>query len=145
MKLKKVKEFVDFFNKSGLGELEVEYQEGEIKSIKVKSKDSIQSSNLVSKQANFEIKETDFQVIDEVIDGEEVVSPLVGTFYGAMSPEEPNFVNIGDLVTKGQTLCIVEAMKVMNEIQSPRDGKIVKILVENEDVVGFEQPLFIIE
>jgi len=72
-------------------------------------------------------------------------SPMIGTFYRASGPEKPNYVNVGDTVKKGQVLCIVEAMKLFNEIESEYDGKILKILVENAQPVEYEQPLFLIE
>lgn len=81
---------------------------------------------------------------DEQPDGEVVKSPIVGTFYRAPSPDADEFVKVGDQVEKGQTLCIVEAMKIMNEIESEFSGEVKKILVENGEAVEFEQPLFII-
>lgn len=75
-------------------------------------------------------------------EGKEVVSPLVGTFYAAPSEDAPAFVAVGDKVTKGQTLAIVEAMKLMNEIESEFDGTIAEILVENGQAVEYGQPLF---
>ncbi len=73
------------------------------------------------------------------------VSPMVGTFYSQPSPETPPFVKVGDKVKKGQTICIIEAMKLMNEIESEHDGEIVKVLVGNEDMVEFGQPLFLVK
>ena len=82
---------------------------------------------------------------DEVPNGWQVVdSPIVGTFYRKPSPEADSFVNIGDSVKRGQTLCIIEAMKLMNEIESPCDGKIEKILVEDGEVAEFGERLFMI-
>lgn len=74
-----------------------------------------------------------------------VTSPLVGTFYRASSPDAKNYVEAGDRVKKGQTLCIVEAMKLMNEIESETDGVIVRILVENGNPVEYGEPLFLID
>ena len=71
-------------------------------------------------------------------------SPMVGTFYRAPNPESPNFVSIGDTVKVGQTLCIIEAMKLLNEIESEHAGVIKEILCENGQGVEFDQPLFII-
>lgn len=76
--------------------------------------------------------------------GEVVKSPIVGTFYRSPSPEDDAFVSVGDQVEKGQTLCIVEAMKIMNEIESEFSGEVKKILVENAEPVEYDQPLFII-
>lgn len=74
-----------------------------------------------------------------------ITSPIVGTFYRASSPEANPFVEVGAKVGKGQVLCIVEAMKLMNEIESEADGVIVKILVENGQPVEYGEPLFLIE
>ena len=75
----------------------------------------------------------------------EVHSPMVGTFYRAPSPDADPYVEVGQSVSVGQTLCIVEAMKLMNEIEAEISGKIVKILVENAQPVEYNQPLFLIE
>ncbi len=72
------------------------------------------------------------------------VSPMVGTFYAQPSPDKAPFVKVGDRVKKGQTLCIIEAMKLLNEIESEYDGEIVEVLVKNEEMVEFGQPLFLI-
>jgi len=74
-----------------------------------------------------------------------VTAPIVGTFYRASSPDKPPYVEVGDIVKKGQVLCIIEAMKLMNEIESETSGKIVQILMENGQPVEYGQPLFAIE
>lgn len=74
-----------------------------------------------------------------------VTSPIVGTFYRSSSPDKPAYVEVGDVVKKGQTLCIIEAMKLMNEIESETAGKIVQLLVESGAPVEYGQPLFVIE
>lgn len=81
----------------------------------------------------------------EEANGMKIVSPMVGTFYVSPSPDKPAFVKVGDKVKKGQTVCIIEAMKLLNEIESDHDGEIVKILVNNEEMVEFGQPLFLIK
>ena len=88
-----------------------------------------------------ETPESNTSDIDE---GEELLSPMPGTFYSAPTPEDPSFVNVGDEVKKGQTLCIIEAMKIMNEIESEYDGTITDIKVNNGDPVEYNQTLFII-
>ncbi len=88
-----------------------------------------------------ETPESNTSDIDE---GEELLSPMPGTFYSAPTPEDPSFVNVGDEVKKGQTLCIIEAMKIMNEIESEYDGTIADIKVNNGDPVEYNQILFII-
>ncbi len=80
-----------------------------------------------------------------VSNGHKIRSPMVGTMYTSPSPETPPFVSVGQSVKVGDTLCIVEAMKMFNEIESDRAGKIVEILVTNGDPVEYDQPLFIIE
>ncbi|CAB1255001.1 acetyl-CoA carboxylase biotin carboxyl carrier protein [Clostridium sp. MT-14] len=72
----------------------------------------------------------------------EVTSPIVGTFYSSPDPEKPAFVNVGSKVKKGDTLCVIEAMKLMNDIQSEIDGEVVEILAKNEQMVEYGQPLF---
>ena len=80
----------------------------------------------------------------ETVSGNVVSSPLVGTFYASSSPEAEPFVKVGDTVKKGQVLGIVEAMKLMNEIESEYDGIVKQILVSNEDVIEYGQPMFVI-
>jgi acetyl-CoA carboxylase biotin carboxyl carrier protein len=74
-----------------------------------------------------------------------IKSPMIGTFYRSASPENPSFVNVGDEVKKGQTVCIIEAMKLFNEIESEVSGRIVKVLVENASPVEYDQPLFLVD
>lgn len=95
----------------------------------------------VSKPSKIEdIKEE--VVLEEEKGGTFVTSPIVGTFYGAPSAEKPPFVKVGDKVKKGDVLCIIEAMKIMNEIQSDVDGEVAEILVPNEQMVEYGQKLF---
>lgn len=75
---------------------------------------------------------------------EEILSPVVGTFYRAPAPDEPAFVEVGDRITSGQTVCIIEAMKVMNEIEAEISGQIVEILIKNGDPVEYNQPLMLV-
>ncbi len=91
------------------------------------------------------VKATDAETESAVGNTVEVKSPIVGTFYRAPSPDADSFVKVGDTVQAGQVLCIVEAMKLMNEIESEVSGKIVKILVDNGKPVEYGQPLFLIE
>lgn len=74
-----------------------------------------------------------------------VKSPMIGTFYRSSSPEKPSFVNVGDEIGTGKVLCIIEAMKLFNEIESEVSGRIVKILVDNASPVEYDQPLFLVE
>ena len=96
-------------------------------------------------QAAVPARENAQQTHEEILDGNVVKSPLVGTFYNAPSPDAEPYVKEGDTVKKGQVLAIVEAMKLMNEIESEFDGTVEKVLVSNEDVVEYGQPLFVIK
>ena len=82
---------------------------------------------------------------EETVSGNEVLSPMPGTFYRAPSPEDDLFVQVGDSVKAGDTLCIIEAMKIMNEIEAEESGVVRKILVENAQPVEYNQPLFIVD
>jgi len=79
------------------------------------------------------------------IQGDVIASPMVGTYYASPSPDAPAFIKVGDKVKKGQTLCILEAMKIMNELDAEYDCKIVDILVADGDAVEYDKPLFVVE
>ena len=96
----------------------------------------------VAQSVSFEASNTEEDVSAK---GHTITSPLVGTFYSSPSPDAPSFVNLGDRVKKGQVIGIIEAMKLMNELESDFDGVIKEILVKDETVVEFGQPLFILE
>lgn len=74
-----------------------------------------------------------------------IKSPMIGTFYRSATPEKPSFVNVGDEISNGSVLCIIEAMKLFNEIESEVSGRIVKVLVDNSSPVEYDQPLFLVE
>jgi acetyl-CoA carboxylase biotin carboxyl carrier protein len=74
-----------------------------------------------------------------------VKSPMIGTFYRSSSPDKPSFVNVGDEIKQGQVICIIEAMKLFNEIESEVSGRIVKVLIDNSTPVEYDQPLFLVE
>ena len=78
----------------------------------------------------------------EIKEGNFVKAPIVGTFYQSSSPDKPPLVKVGDKVKEGDLLCIIEAMKIMNEIKSPCNGEVAEIFVSNEDMVEYDQPLF---
>ncbi len=99
-------------------------------------------------QVQREIRHVETTPSNETLEEEKlhvIKSPLVGTFYRSPSPGAPPFVEVGDIVSPGQILCIVEALKVMNEIESDVRGKVVKVLVENGEAVEYGQPLFLID
>lgn len=92
-----------------------------------------------------EAPQASVEASQESFEGIEVKSPIVGIVYLQLAPDKPQFKSVGDSVKKGEVICIIEAMKLMNEITSEVDGKIVEILVENEAVVEYDQPLFRIQ
>lgn len=143
----KVKEVIDILENSNVNEIEVTFWGRKIRVVKNASNviSSTSSSSDLSqiKSPNVEEKNDKTLVADDA--GEKVLSPMPGVFYSAQSPDKPPFVSEGDQVKIGQTLCIIESMKIMNEIESEQSGIIKKILVNNSDPVEFNQPLFIIE
>ncbi|MCX7845039.1 MAG: acetyl-CoA carboxylase biotin carboxyl carrier protein [Dictyoglomaceae bacterium] len=135
--LEDIKEIIYLFTQTNLAELVLE--NGSIKLVLRRS------DNINANLSTFIPSRVEEKKIEEAEDGHYISAPLVGVFYRAPSPGAPPFVNEGDLVELGQTLCIIEAMKLMNEIKSDIRGKIKKILVENGQAVEFGQKLFLIE
>ena len=152
MDLRKLKKLIDLVEESGISELELTEGEESVRisrqgqavqqpqqyTIPQQPAPSIQSDT-TTPTANV-VKEDVVQESDNSL-----TSPMVGTFYRSSSPEADPYVEVGSTVKKGDTLCIVEAMKLLNEIEADRDGTIKKILVENAQPVEFGEPLFIIE
>ncbi|MEA1881674.1 MAG: acetyl-CoA carboxylase biotin carboxyl carrier protein [Candidatus Marinimicrobia bacterium] len=91
-----------------------------------------------------QVSEAEASAPAKLAGGEEILSPMPGTYYSASSPDSPPFIKEGDTVSEGDTLCIIEAMKIMNEIEAEQSGTIRKILVENGKPVEYNQPLFVI-
>ena len=143
----KVKEVIDILENSNVNEIEVTFWGRKIRVVKnasnVISNTSPSTGQNKIKGPNVGEKNDKTSISDDA--GEKVLSPMPGVFYSAQSPDKPPFVSEGDQVKKGQTLCIIESMKIMNEIESEQSGTIKKILVNNSDPVEFNQPLFIIE
>ena len=143
----KVKEVIDILENSNVNEIEVTFWGRKIRVVKnasnVISSTSSPSDLSQIKSPNVEEKNDKSSTVDDI--GERVLSPMPGVFYSAQSPDKPPFVSEGDQVKIGQTLCIIESMKIMNEIESEQSGIIKKILVNNSDPVEFNQLLFIIE
>lgn len=164
MDLNYLKKLLKIVDESGVDEVEIE-EEGQKIRIKKSPDVKVNSQGFVSYQLpgqNFQVfpqasitnkvtQPTEITKLEEakpqetVIKYHEIKSPIVGTFYRAPSPDAEPFVKVGDAVSVGQVLCIVEAMKLMNEIESDVNGKIVKILVENAQPVEYGQTLFLIE
>lgn len=140
MNLDKVKAFIELAKEEGVSELK--YEEKDLK-IAVSFMASNPGQAHFVPQVNVSAPQTAEIKSENVSSGyHEVKSPFVGTFYGASSPDKPNYVKVGDRVSSGQTLCILEAMKIMNEIESDFSGEIVEICFENESLVEYGQTLF---
>ncbi len=155
MDLKQIKELIQLLEKSGLNKLTIKEKGIEIALEKNSAPSLIESHHLLKKEslstmhAAPEVSLKPQSIIpseEESYDPKNCQkSPMVGMFYRSSKPSEPPFVNEGDSVEKGQVLCIIEAMKVMNEIKSEKKGKIRKILAENGHPVEYGQHLFVIE
>ena len=153
MDIRKVKKLMEMLEESSLSEMEI--IEGE-ESIRLSKSSSITDQNIVN-QIPTNIVTSDTQdnnvleqpiKVDQVetkISGHEIKSPMVGTFYEAPSPGSKPFVSVGDTVKAGDTLCIIEAMKMLNQIESDKSGVVKAILAENGQPVEFNQILFIVE
>jgi acetyl-CoA carboxylase biotin carboxyl carrier protein len=159
MDLRKLKTLIDLVSESGISELEVNEGEDRVRIVNSKLGQGQQGTApityaaaapapiAVSTPAPAASSAADHAAAEEgalAAAGFIAKSPMVGTFYRAANPESPNFVNVGDIVTVGQTLCIIEAMKLLNEIESEKAGIVKQILCENGQGVEYDQPLFVI-
>ena len=153
MDIRKVKKLMEMLEESSLAEMEI--IEGE-ESIRLSKSSNMPNQNIVNQvpanvvSTNAPLQATSEQSavtekVEEKISGHEIKSPMVGTFYEAPSPGSKPFANIGDTVKAGDTLCIIEAMKMLNQIESEKSGVIKAILAENGQPVEFNQVLFIVE
>ena len=158
MDIKEIQNLIKFVQKSGVEEVKIERDDFKI-TIKTKS---VAPQNLIvedvpipvsipaSQQPTQAVQEVNTQETTESVNLENdnqvvVKSPIIGTFYRKPSPDKPSFVEVGQSIVKGDVLCVIEAMKLFNEIESDFSGKIVKILVDDQSPVEFDQPLFIID
>ena len=155
MNNKEIQQLIKFVSKSGVNEVKIESKDFKI-SIKTGSTPKVVQSeplmispqpisqapvaSVIESQSNTE--DTTTNQDDNLIT---IKSPIIGTFYRRPSPDKPNFVEVGDPISEGNVLCVVEAMKLFNEIESECSGKIVKILVEDASPVEFDQPLFLVD
>lgn len=150
MNIKEIKEMINLMNENSLAELEVEKDDMRIRLKKIVNGPQGFEPPLVYPAqgvAAAGAKAQSAQEIEEknVIKTVEIKSPMVGTFYRAPNPEAPSYVEIGQVIEPGQVICIIEAMKLMNEIKSEIKGKILEILVDNAEPVEFGQSLFLID
>ena len=151
----KLKEIIYILENSDVNEIEVNFWGRKYRVSKQASVIVQESSGLASKEATQNAVQSNPIPVEsenalasddnESFDGEDQLSPMPGTFYSAPTPEDEPFVSKGDVVKKGQVICIIEAMKIMNEIESEFDGTIMKVNVNNGDPVEYNQPLFVIK
>ena len=163
MEIEAIKEILKLVNRSALDEVEIERNDFKIKIKKKATTESVVYSTLPVQQAAPIVPAPaptpllEAKPVKQVVTADseekpaspsntiEVRSPMIGTFYRAANPESAPFVQVGDIISQGQVLCIVEAMKLFNEIESEVEGKIVKILVDNATPVEYDTPLFLVE
>jgi acetyl-CoA carboxylase biotin carboxyl carrier protein len=147
MDLNLIKKLVRIVDTTEITDLEVEENGFRVKiAKKVRGLQTFAQPQLIAQAAPTEKSQEEKQTKTEVQENtHEIRSPIVGTFYRAPAPDADSYVNVGDSISQGTVLCIVEAMKLMNEIESDVSGKILKILVENGKPVEYNQPLFLIQ
>jgi acetyl-CoA carboxylase biotin carboxyl carrier protein len=154
MDLKQIHELIKVVNKSNIGEISIEDKDGKV-TIKQKEAPVVtvaapvpQVYNVAAPTAAPVAAAAPAQTAAEPAKADNFItikSPMIGTFYRKSSPDKPSFVEVGDEVTSGKVVCIIEAMKLFNEIESEVSGKIVKVLVDDSSPVEYDQPLFLVE
>ena len=163
MDIKEIQELIKFVSKSGVSEVELEskgfkitiktppYKRGgqpEVQIVQAAppvAAQPVASAPAPAAQQAPEPAPAKAEAKEEKGNYEEVKSPMIGTFYRSASPEKPPFVGVGDEVKKGDVICIIEAMKLFNEIEAEVSGKIIKVLADDSTPVEYDQPLFLIE
>ena len=155
MDLRKIKKLIELLNESGVGEIEITEGEDSVrisresspKKMVTQDDENVASSRETTpiESSNKKNQSKSNKPSQELDNDFEVLSPMVGTFYGCPSPDEPPYVKVGDSVKEGDTLCIIEAMKMMNQIEADVSGVIKSIKVQNGDPVEFDQIIFVID
>jgi len=156
MDLRKLKTLIDLVSDSNVSELEITEAEGKVRIVKggggqvqhfaaPVALPAVLSAAHSAPAAAAPASATPAPVVAEVPEGHRVKSPMVGTFYRAASPGAKAFVEVGDAIKAGDTICIIEAMKILNEIECDKTGTVKEILCENGQAVEYGQPLFVIE
>ncbi len=146
MDIRKVKKLIQLLEESGLSEIEITEGEDTVRITREVSKDSIKTEVVTSHPQQGTPDNNQAKAIEQPNNGDlqKITAPMIGTFYHASEPNTEAFVKVGDQVSQGDTLCIIEAMKMMNQIESDVNGIIERILVQNGDPVEYDQVLFLI-
>ena len=154
MDIKQIQELIKFVSRSGVNEVAIEQENFKI-TIKTNQAPTVVTATIPAAPATtvlpaavapqpVSVTETK-PAAEDTSKYITIKSPMIGTFYRSASPDKPFFVNVGDEVSTGKVICIIEAMKLFNEIESEVSGRIVKVLVENASPVEYDQPLFLVE
>ena len=144
MDIRKIKTLIEMLEESNLNEIEVSQGEESVRISKSSNQNNFVSNAPLNNDTNINSSNNEIKDTHE-LRGNLVTSPIVGTFYRKPSPDKEPFVKVGDIVNKGDVLCIIEAMKMMNEIKSDFDGKIISIEVDDAQPVEFGQTIIVIE
>jgi len=142
MDLRKLKKLIDLVQESGIAELEITEGEEKVRISRVGP--AVQTPVMPAPQPAPVVAATPAAEVPAAVEGHVVKSPMVGTFYRAASPGAKTFVEVGDRVNPGDTLCIIEAMKLLNEIEADQGGVVKEVYVENGQPVEYGEPLFLI-
>ncbi len=148
MDLRKLKTLIDLVSESNVSELEITEAEGKVRIVKGGGAGVYPSGPMMAQpvQASAPVAAVPVAApVPEVAAGDVVKSPMVGTFYRSASPGAKPFIELGAAIKEGETVCIIEAMKILNEIEADKSGTITRILCENGQAVEYGQPLFVIE
>ncbi|MEQ1586941.1 MAG: acetyl-CoA carboxylase biotin carboxyl carrier protein [Cyclobacteriaceae bacterium] len=154
MKTSEIRDLIDFIAQSGLNEVDIETKELKLH-VKREPDQKVLKSSAPVMAAPVAVAPVALPVASAPAKTDnpaastkntvEIKSPMIGTFYRSANPDSPSFASVGDKITKGQTVCIIEAMKLFNEIESEVSGTIIKAMVENSSPVEYDQVLFVVE
>jgi len=145
MKAKEIQELIDYISNSGLAEVKIKTDEFELSIKKYAEYSAPRMVEVAAAPAPAAIPAPTVAADSTPSNLVEIKSPMIGTFYLTSSPDSDPFVSVGDTIKTGETVCIIEAMKLFNEIEAEISGKIVKILVTNSTPVEYDQPLFLVD
>jgi acetyl-CoA carboxylase biotin carboxyl carrier protein len=144
MDLRKLKTLIDLVSESNISELEITEADGKVRIVKAEPAALLPAAT-PAQQPLAAPAPAPLAAVPAVEPGHTVKSPMVGTFYRSPSPEAQAFVEVGQAIKEGEPICIIEAMKIMNEIEADKSGTVTRVLCENGQAVEFGQPLFVIE
>jgi len=146
MDIKQIQDLIKFVHKSGVNEVSIEENDFKI-TIKTNQAPTVVTASIpaAAPLAAAPAPVAAAPAVSESDNYLTIKSPMIGTFYRSASPDKPSFVNVGDEIKAGQVLCVVEAMKLFNEIEAEISGRIVKVLVDNASPIEYDQPLFLVE